>query len=124
MAPAVIDAMSAVLGNLYGNPSSVHGYGQEAKTAIDIARSGIAKLLGAEPTEITFTSGGSESINLAIRGSAAALTSSGRRHLVASAIEHEAVHQTLKALSKQGWSTTLVPVDKTGIVEPNRLARP
>ncbi|MBM62022.1 MAG: cysteine desulfurase NifS [Acidobacteria bacterium] len=122
MAPAVIDAMSAVLGNLYGNPSSVHGYGQEAKTAIDIARSGIAKLLGAEPTEITFTSGGSESINLAIRGTAAALTSSGRRHLVASAIEHEAVHQTLKALSKQGWSTTLVPVDKTGIVEPSRLA--
>ena len=122
MAPAVIDAMLAALTTIYGNPSSVHGYGQEAKRALDHARSTVAQLLGAETTEVVFTSGGSESINLAIRGTAAALHGSSRKHLVASSIEHEAVHQTLKALSKQGWTTTLIGVGDNGIIEPDRLA--
>ena len=120
--PEVADAMANALRTIYGNPSSVHAYGQQAKTALDAARAAVATLIGAEPTELVFTSGGSESDNLAVRGVADSSASSGRRHLVASAIEHEAVIQTLKALSKAGWTTTLVGVDAAGIVSPDRLA--
>ena len=70
-----------------------------------------------------FTSGGTEADNFAIRGAAEALEPTGRRHLVASAIEHEAVLNTFKALARRGWRTTLVPVDQTGIVSPDRVAR-
>ncbi|MDP7340215.1 MAG: aminotransferase class V-fold PLP-dependent enzyme, partial [Vicinamibacterales bacterium] len=122
VAPEVADAMAQALRTTFGNPSSVHTDGQQAKTALDEARSAVARLLGAEPTEIVFTSGGSEADNLAIRGAAEALAGSRRRHLVASAIEHEAVLQTLKALAKQGWTTTLVGVDASGVVTPERVA--
>ncbi len=122
VAPEVADAMANALRTIYGNPSSVHAYGQQAKTALDAARASVATLIGAEPTELVFTSGGSESDNLAVRGVADSSIASGRRHLVASAIEHEAVIQTLKALSKSGWTTTLVGVDASGIVSPDRLA--
>jgi len=119
----VADAMANALRTIYGNPSSVHAYGQQAKTALDAARASVAALIGAEPTELVFTSGGSESDNLAVRGVADSAIASSRRHLVASAIEHEAVIQTLKALSKVGWTTTLVGVDASGIVSPDRLAK-
>ena len=122
VAPEVADAMATALRTTFGNPSSLHRHGQEAKPALDEARTAVARLLGAEPTEIVFTSGGSESDNLAIRGAAVALAGGKRRHLVASAIEHEAVLQTLKALSKQGWTTTLVRVDASGVVTPEQLA--
>ena len=75
----------------------------------------------ADPSEIVYTSGGTESDNFAIRGAAEALEPTGRRHLIASAIEHEAVLNTLKALARRGWRTSLVPVDQTGIVDPDRL---
>ena len=123
VAPPVADAMTNALRTVFGNPSSVHAYGQEAKTALDEARSAVARLIGAEPTEIVFTSGGSESNNLAIRGIAEAAAGSGRRHLVASMIEHEAVLRTLKALDGKGRSTTLVRVDERGVVTAERLAR-
>ena len=122
VAPEVADAVATALRTTFGNPSSLHRPGQQAKTALDDARATVAHLLGAVPTEIVFTSGGSESDNLAIRGAAVAGAGGGRRHLVASAIEHEAVLQTLKALSKQGWTTTLVRVDASGRVAPERLA--
>ena len=122
VAPEVADAMATALRTTFGNPSSLHRHGQQAKTALDEARAAVARLLGAEPTEIVFTSGGSEADNLAIRGAAVALAGSGRRHLVASAIEHEAVLQTLKALSQQGWTTTLVGVDASGVVTAERVA--
>lgn len=122
VAPEVADAMADALRTAYGNPSSVHAYGQQAKTALDAARASVSTLIGAEPTEVVFTSGGSESDNLAIRGVADSFASSGLRHLVASGIEHEAVIQTLKALRKTGWETTLVGVDASGIVAPDRLA--
>ena len=121
VAPEVADAMATALRTTFGNPSSLHRHGQEAKTALDEARTAVARLLGAAPTEIVFTSGGSESDNLAIRGAAVALAGGKRRHLVASAIEHEAVLQTLKALSKQGWTTTLVRVDASGVVAAEQL---
>ena len=80
-------------------------------------------LIGADPSEIVFTSGGTEGDNIAIRGAAEALEPTGRRHLIASAIEHEAVLNTLKALARRGWRTTLLPVDQSGIVSPDSLAR-
>ena len=123
VAPPVADAMARALRDVFGNPSSVHAYGQEAKTALDEARSAVARLIGAEPSEIIFTSGGTESDNLAIRGAAESSADSGRRHFVASAIEHEAVLRTLKALDRTGrFATTLAGVDERGVVAPERLA--
>jgi cysteine desulfurase len=81
----------------------------------------VAALIGADPAEVVFTSGGTESDNFAIRGVAEALERSGRKHLIASSIEHEAVINTLKALARRGWTTTLLPVDQTGVVSPDAL---
>jgi cysteine desulfurase len=121
LAPDVIDAVLTASRDLYGNASSVHHFGQQAKAAIDEARSAIAALIHGDPSEIVFTSGGTESDNSAIRGAAEALEPTGKRHLVASAIEHEAVLNTFKALARRGWRTTLVPVDHTGVVSPDRV---
>jgi cysteine desulfurase len=120
-APEVADAVAGATRDLFGNASSVHYFGQQAKSALDEGRSAVAALIRAEPSEIVFTSGGTESDNFAIRGAAETLEASGRRHLIASAIEHEAVLSTLNALARRGWRTTLIPVDSTGIVSPDRL---
>jgi cysteine desulfurase len=119
--PSVLDRMTEALRDEFGNPSSVHHFGQQAKAAIDEARTNVANLIGAEPSEVLFTSGGTEADNIAIRGAADALESAGKRHLIASTIEHEAVLNTLKALARRGWRTTLLPVDQTGIVAPAAL---
>jgi cysteine desulfurase len=119
--PAVVDAMARVLKEDFGNPSSVHHFGQRAKAAIDQARSAVAALIGADPGQVVFTSGGTESDNLAIRGVAEALDPARRGHLIATAIEHEAVLNTLKALARRGWSTTLLPIDASGIASPDTL---
>jgi cysteine desulfurase len=121
VAQDVLDRMTAVLREDFGNPSSVHHFGQQAKAVIDEARSAVASLVGGDPSEIVFTSGGTESDNFAIRGAAEALEATGRRHLIATGIEHEAVINTLKALARRGWKTTLLPVDQTGIVTPSAL---
>jgi cysteine desulfurase len=121
LAPEVADAVALATRDLFGNASSVHHFGQQAKAALDEARSAVASLLGGEASEVVFTSGGTESDNFAIRGAADALEPTGRRHLIASAIEHEAVLNTLKALARRGWRTTLIPVDQSGIVSPDRL---
>jgi cysteine desulfurase len=119
--PEVADRMLAALRTEFGNPSSVHHFGQQAKSLLDEARSSVAALVGGDPGEVVFTSGGTESDNFAIRGVAEALDVTGRRHLVASAIEHEAVLNTVKALGRRGWRTTLLPVDQTGIVSVDSL---
>jgi cysteine desulfurase len=119
--PAVIDRMAASLREHVGNPSSVHHFGQMAKAALDEARSAVAALIGSDPSEVVFTSGGTESDNFAIRGVAEALEGTGRKHLVTSSIEHEAVLNTLKALGRRGWKVTLLPVDQSGIVSPESL---
>jgi cysteine desulfurase len=121
LAPEVAEAMTRALRDQFGNASSVHHFGQQAKAAIDDARSAVATLLNADPSEIVFTSGGTESDNFAIRGAAEALDPRGRRHLIASALEHEAVLNTLKALARRGWRTTLLPADQSGVVSPDRL---
>ena len=121
LSPEVIEATTAASRDLFGNASSVHHFGQQAKAAIDEARSAVAALLNADPSEIVFTSGGTESDNFAIRGAAEALDATGRRHLTTTAIEHEAVLNTFKALARRGWNTSLISVDQSGIVSPDRL---
>ena len=121
LVPSVTDAMTAAMREIFGNASSVHYFGQQAKAVVDTARSSVAALVGADPSEIVFTCGGTEADNLAIRGAAEALEVTKRRHLIASGIEHEAVLNTLKALGRRGWRTTLLPVDQSGIVSPDRL---
>ena len=121
LAPEAAEAVVRATRELFGNASSVHHFGQQAKAALDESRSAVAALINADPSEIVFTSGGTEADNFAIRGAAEALEPTGRRHLVASAIEHEAVLNTLKALARRGWRTTLVPVDQSGIVSPDRV---
>ena len=120
-AAEVVDAMATALREQFGNPSSVHHFGQVAKAALDDARSAVAALVGGDPSEVVFTSGGTESDNFAIRGVAEALEATGRRHLIATAIEHEAVLNTFRALARRGWKTTLLPVDQSGIVTIDAL---
>ena len=115
------DTMIRVLRDEYGNASSVHRLGQQAKSVMDEARSAVSTLIGAEPSELVFTSGGTESDNFALRGAAEALEPTGRKHLIATSIEHEAVLVTLKALARRGWRTTLLPVGESGIVSPEAL---
>src|SRR4051812_33028870 len=114
--------MAEALRQEFGNPSSVHHFGQRAKAAIDEARSAVAALIGSDAGEVVFTSGGTESDNFAIRGVAEALEPTGRRHLVTTTIEHEAVINTFKALARRGWTTTLTNVDQSGIVSPDAVA--
>jgi cysteine desulfurase len=121
LAPDVADAVARAGREIFGNASSVHHFGQQAKAAVDEARSAVATLVNADPSEVVFTSGGTEADNFALRGAAEALEATGRRHLIASAIEHEAVLNTLKALARRGWRTTLLPVDQSGIVSVDSL---
>lgn len=113
--PAVLDAMLPWLRGSFGNPSSSHRYGREARTAIDRAREQVASLIGCETDEILFTSGGTESNNLAVLGSARAAPG-GRRHIVTSAVEHPAIARPCERLKEEGYELTRVPVDSEGRV--------
>ena len=122
-APEVVAAVVRALRDDFGNPSSVHHFGQRAKALLDEARSAVAELIGAESTDVVFTSGGTEGDNMALRGAAEAAEAAGsRRHVIASAIEHEAVLNTVKALTRRGWTSTLLPVGARGVVAPGALA--
>jgi cysteine desulfurase len=120
-APEVAETIARVTRDTWGNASSVHHFGQQAKAVVDEARSQVAELLGTEPSEIVFTAGGTEADNAAIRGAAEARETSGRRHLVTTSIEHEAVLNTVKALGRRGWRTTIVPVGPSGIVSADEV---
>src|SRR3954465_606621 len=113
--------MAEALRQEFGNPSSVHHFGQRAKAVMDEARVAVAALIGGDASEIVFTRGGTESDNFALRGVAEALEPTGRTHLVTTTIEHEAVINTFKALTRRGWTTTAVKVDDTGIVSPDAI---
>jgi cysteine desulfurase len=121
LAPEVAEAVARTSQEVFGNASSVHFFGQQAKAALDEARTAVAALIKGDPSEVVFTSGGTEADNAALRGAAEAAESRGRRHLIASAIEHEAVLNTLRALARRGWTTTLLPVDQSGIVSVSAL---
>lgn len=120
--PAVVDAVADAMREEFGNASSVHHFGQRAKARLDEARERVAALIGASPTEIVFTSGGTESDNFAIRGVADALEPLGKRHLVTTGLEHEAVLRTVTALERRGWRVTRVAPDRHGVVHPDAIA--
>ena len=121
--PAVRAAMLPFLDEIWGNPSSVHQIGRRARALLDDARERVAAILRAKPSEIVFTSGGTESNNLAIFGSARRLSTKGR-HLVTTTIEHHAVLHCFRQLeSREGFSVTYVPVDSSGIVSVTDVAR-
>jgi cysteine desulfurase len=110
-------AMVAYMEDGFGNPISQHRAGDEALETLERAREDVAGLIGANKTEIVFTSGGTESINQAVKGAAAAVGEKGR-HIVTSNIEHQAVLRSLRALTRMGYRVTSVPVDEHGLVDP------
>ncbi len=121
--PSVREAMLPFLGEVWGNPSSVHHVGRKARALLDDARDRAAKFLGAKPSEIIFTSGGTESNNLAIFGTARALKSKGK-HLITSAVEHDAVLQSFDYLEKkEGFEVTRLPGNSEGRVSPDDLKK-
>jgi cysteine desulfurase len=120
--PVVMDAMRPYYTEHFGNPSSIYGIARESKKAIEAARAQVAKALGAEPVEIYFTSGGSESDNWAIKGVAFANRKKGN-HIITSVIEHHAVLHTCQYLEKEGFTVTYLPVDSSGLVNPQELAK-
>ncbi|MFC2059269.1 cysteine desulfurase family protein [Chloroflexota bacterium] len=122
MLPEVLEAMLPYLKDGYGNPSSLHSWGDEARTAVDEARAKVAELVGARPDEIIFTSSGSEANNLAVKGLALARQEKGK-HIVVSAIEHFSVLHSVRTLEKLGFKATQVPVDKYGLADPEEVAR-
>ena len=111
-----VDAMMPYLTTQYGNPSSLYAFAQEAKTALEDARKTVADIIGAEPKEIYFTSGGSEADNQAIVSMARFGAKKGKKHLISTKFEHHAVLHTLKALEKQGFEVTLLDVHEDGVV--------
>lgn len=118
--PEVAAEMMPILTEVYGNASSVHAFGREAKKALEKARSQVAAAIGAKKEEIYFTAGGSESDNWAIKGLAHALRKKGT-HLITTAIEHHAVLHTCQALEKEGFEVTYLPVDEYGLVTPEQV---
>ncbi len=119
--PRVLEAMMPYLTKVYGNPSSLHQYGREARMAMDKSRATIANLLNARESEICFMSGGTEANNLAIRGTAYQLKSRGN-HIITSMIEHKAVINTCKSLEKEGFETTFLAPDEYGMISPEKVA--
>ena len=117
MSQTAIDAMMPYITDYFGNPSSLYSEGQKAREAIEKARSQIGRCIGAEPWEIIFTSGGSESDNQAILTAARLGKKAGKKHIVSDTIEHHAVLHTLKKLEKQGFEVTYVDVGENGIVD-------
>ncbi len=118
---AAIDAMLRCMEERYGNPSSLYTLGQQAKEELERARAEIAAVIGAEPEEILFTSGGSEADNQALRSAAETGRRAGKTHIVSTAFEHHAILHTLKKLESEGFSVTLLPVHADGVVRPEEL---
>ena len=123
MSRTAIEAMLPYMDNIYGNPSSLHSVGQEANEALTEARERIAKLLGCEAREITFTSGGSEADNQAIVSAARLGEKKGKKHIISTAFEHHAVLHTLNKLEKEGFEVTLLDVHENGMVTPEQVKK-
>ncbi len=120
--PEVYSLMCRFMKDTFGNPSSIHSYGQEARKWVEEARQQVAGLINADPNEICFTSGGTEADNLAILGAAAARRKKGN-HIITSSIEHHAVLDTCKYLEKNGYEVTFLPVDGYGMVDPGDVKK-
>ena len=115
MHPRVIEKITSTMTEHFGNPSSIHSYGRDARKLVDEARIGIAQSIGAKETEIIFTSGGTEADNYAIFGVAEANSEKGK-HIITTAIEHHAVLRACQQLEKRGFDVTYLPVDETGVI--------
>ncbi|MDD5111920.1 MAG: aminotransferase class V-fold PLP-dependent enzyme, partial [Candidatus Altiarchaeota archaeon] len=120
--PEVLEAMMPYFSEKFGNASSLHSYGCEAKEALEESRAAVAKTLNAQAEEVIFTSGGTESDNLAIFGTAYAGKDKGR-HIITTAIEHHAVLHPFQQLSKNGFDVTYLPADHSGLVDPAVLEK-
>jgi cysteine desulfurase len=120
--PEVLSAMPPCYGEAFGNASSIHWFGQQAKAIVDDARQHVARLIHAETSEIVFLSGGTEADNFAIRGIAESQKAKGR-HIITSRVEHHAVLHTCKDLEKQGYEVTWIGVSKDGLVDPDEVRR-
>jgi len=120
--PEVVKAMLPFFAEAFGNPSSIHSYGQEARGAVEEARAKVAKLIGARSEEIVFTSGGTEANNFALKGVAYANERKGN-HIITTAIEHHAVLEPCKFLEKRGFKITYLPVDGHGLVDPQDVKK-
>ena len=122
LAPEVLRAMTPYFTELFGNPSSIHAVGQEARYALDEARERVARVLNCRPREVVFTGGGTESDNTAIVGVATALQETGN-HIITTSVEHHAVLHTCQHLESQGYDVTYLPVDSKGVVPPESVLR-
>jgi cysteine desulfurase len=120
--PLVFEAMKPYFTEMYGNPSSVHSCGQEVRDAIELARGKVAQMIGANPSEIVFTSGGTEANNQALKGVYYALREKGN-HIITSSLEHHSVSETCEFLEKLGCKITFLPVDKFGMVDPDDVKK-
>jgi len=120
--PEVVKAMLPHFTNAFGNPSSIYSYGQEARRAVEEARTKVAKLIGARSEEIIFTSGGTEADNFALKGVAYANEPKGN-HIITTSIEHHAVLEVCKFLGRRGFRITYLPVDKYGLVDPDDVRK-
>ena len=121
MSEAAINTMVSVMNDNYGNPSSLYGFGQKAKEILENARDEVAAVIGADPREIIFTSGGSEADNQAIISAAALGRKNGKLHIISTAFEHHAVLHTLNKLEKEGYEITLLDVHEDGLVRPEEV---
>ena len=121
MSAAALNKFVSVANETYGNPSSLYTFGQKAKEALEEARAEVAKVIGAEPREILFTSGGSEADNQAIISAALLGKKAGKTHIISTAFEHHAVLHTLKKLEKEGFEVTLLDVHENGLVTPEEV---
>ncbi|WP_166238930.1 cysteine desulfurase family protein [Paenibacillus turpanensis] len=122
MRSEVVEALLPHMMNTYGNPSSLHSFGREAKAAVTASRDRIADLLGCNPSELVFTSGGTESDNLAVIGAARAAGRKGKKHVVTTQIEHHAVLHACRALEAEGFEVTYIPADSYGRIEAQAVA--
>jgi len=120
--PPVLEAMMPYLTEIYGNPSSIHGFGREARRALEAARAQVAAAINARPNEIYFTGCGTEADNWAVRGSAFAQRKKGN-HIITSAVEHHAILHTCEQLEREGFRVTYVPVDEQGVIRLDELEK-
>ena len=121
MSEAAVNTMISLIGDTYGNPSSLYAFGQKAKEALEKAREEVAEAIGANPREILFTSGGSEADNQALISAAKLGEKNGKKHIISTAFEHHAILHTLKKLESEGFEVTLLPVHENGIVRPEEV---
>jgi cysteine desulfurase len=121
--PRVFEAMRQAFLEVFGNASSVHAFGREARALLEQSRESVAAFLGARSDEIFFTSGGTESNNTAISGIAEVAAAAGRNHLLVSAVEHHAVLHPAESLRKKGFAVQIIPVDDTGLVDPDEIRK-